>query len=80
MAISLEVYEGTYLGDSESSVEFLADIAHNAVPDGLEDGDTEIGGASDGAVHGDLVQDPQPLQIEHVSDATPLTPQILACA
>lgn len=23
---------------------FLADIAHNAVPDGLEDGDTEIGG------------------------------------
>jgi sugar phosphate isomerase/epimerase len=31
VAISLEVYEGTYLGDSESSVEFLADIAHDNV-------------------------------------------------
>ena len=28
VAISLEVYEGTYLGDSDSSVAFLADIDH----------------------------------------------------
>jgi Ca2+-binding RTX toxin-like protein len=33
-----------YVGAIRTNHAFLADIAHNAVPDGIEDGDTEVGG------------------------------------
>jgi Ca2+-binding RTX toxin-like protein len=33
-----------YAGAIRTNHAFLADIAHNAVPDGIEDGDTEVGG------------------------------------
>lgn len=47
----------TAVGAVRTNHAFLADIAHTAVPDGLEDGDTEIGGniAEDGVYDDELL-------------------------